>query len=248
MSFERLLARGYSVFGFPQSLFYKNATRGRFESEKIKESISKGLQVNLDTESGRELAMSKVIFSWREKESYTQALELYPFVNNVVLPDMGFQLGPFNGTNGIQDEQKVDVVLFLRKDGESVLGGYRNDLSYIAKLLQKASRNGRELTFKIVDWHDRLKLFDTKRDFVFSHDAIQLVSMGKVIVADRLHATILAYLSGVPVVYIDQLTGKISKALDVAFGVWDGCRDAKAGKWAQASNFSHALELAAGFV
>ena len=72
--------------------------------------------------------------------------------------------------------------------------------------------------------------------------------MGKVIIADRLHATILAYLSGVPVVYIDQVTGKISKTLDVAFSSIDSCRDAEATKLIRAFNFTHALELAARLV
>lgn len=246
VSFETLLANGYSVIGFPQSLVYRDAERGKREAAQIKDHISKGLNMSLDSEEGGGLAKSRVTFSWREKKSHSYALKLYPFVNNIILPDAAFQLGPFIGTEGIKEAQKVDVVLFMRKDVESVIAKYREDTSFITRTLRKFS--DRDLSYKIVDWPDRLELFGTNMSHVFARDAIQLVSMGKVIVADRLHATILAYLSGAPVVYLDQLTGKISKSLGVAFDAWEGCQDETAGRWARATDFPQALEMAAKLV
>lgn len=245
-SFENLLANGYSVIGFPQSLVYRDAQRAKREAAMIKDHISKGLNMSLGSEEGNRLAKKRVTFSWREKQSHSYASELYPYVNNIILPDIAFQLGPFVGKEGIKEAQKVDVVLFMRNDVESVITKDRKDESLITRALRKFSH--RDLSYKIVDWPDRLKLFGTNTSHIFARDAIQLVSMGKVIIADRLHATILAYLAGVPVIYLDQLTGKISKSLEVAFDAWEGCQDKKAGQWARAANFSNALEMAAKLV
>ena len=205
--------------------------------------------MNMSTDQGVVLAKRRVAFSWREQKSYEAARKLYPFVKNIIVPDIAFQLGPFNFTSSVPEEKRVDVVLFMRNDQESVIRKYRNQPSLISDILRKAPGIKRDLSFAIVDWVDRLKMFN--RNVPADHvtkEAIYLVSMGKVIVADRLHATILAYLSGVPVVYIDQVTGKISKAFDVAFkGVGD-CWDVAAVKMWKASNFTHALELAARLV
>ena len=245
-----LLENGYSIFGFPQSLVYFNETLGKVEATRIKESIGRGLQVDMDTESGVELAKARVTLSWREDKSYRTACELYPFVTNVVMPDVAFQLGPFNLINQIPKKRKVDVVLFLRDDRESVIRKYRTKPSLIAKIFRATPGIRRDLTFRIVDWKDRLTLFDARKvePHHVTDEAIYLVSMGRVIVADRLHATVLAYLSGVPVVYIDQVSGKISKAMDVAFSDVASCRDGEATKLMKASNFTHALQLAARLI
>lgn len=241
-SFSVLLENGYSIFGFPQSLFYFNETRGKLEAQLFKESIAKGLQVNLDMEHGLELAKSRVVLSWREMKSCQIADELYPFVTNILMPDAAFQLGPFNLTNLVPDKLKVDVVLFMRNDKESLIRGFRNE-KIVAEIFRNSSRGDRQIDFAIVDWVDR-NMFNPKvKPHHVTEEAIYLVSMAKVIVADRLHATILSYLAGVPVIYIDQISGKISNTLEFFISL-EACRDTEAAKLIKASNFTHALELA----
>jgi hypothetical protein len=54
----------------------------------------------------------------------------------------------------------------------------------------------------------------------------------------------LSYLSGLPFVYIDQISGKISKTLGAAFHEMDDCLDGDKAKWAKASNLKEAIQKA----
>lgn len=65
---------------------------------------------------------------------------------------------------------------------------------------------------------------------------------------NSLHAAILSYLSGLPFVYIDQVSGKISKTFRAAFSEFDDCLDERKGNWAKASNLKDAIEKAAELV
>jgi exopolysaccharide biosynthesis predicted pyruvyltransferase EpsI len=135
----------------------------------------------------------------------------------------------------------VDIIIFLRNDSESKIN-ITHDSYSIQTMLPKA-----DMTFKIVDWSDRLKIFNTTDPF-FTNSAIELLSLGKVVVCDRLHAAILSYLSGIPFVYIDQVSGKITKTLNTAFDTLDGCMDGNRSKWGKANSLEEALSLASNFI
>ena len=188
---------------------------------------------------------SKVIFTWREQESYDLATELYPFVTNLVVPDIAFQLGPYAPIrNWKHRKYQVDLMVFLRNDLESKVSEKR-DNEYIQKIIA-AKSGGKKFTSTVVDWPDRLKLFQTKDEF-FTDTSIELLSLGKVVICDRLHAAVLAYLVGLPFVYIDQVSGKISKTLNVAFDT-DDCRDGKKSMWARAMTLEGAIEEAVDMI
>ena len=70
-------------------------------------------------------------------------------------------------------------------------------------------------SYRIVDWPDRHAVFHDDDPF-FTETSIQLLSMGRIVIYDRLHAAILAFLAEIPFVYINPSTGKISKCLRVA--------------------------------
>jgi exopolysaccharide biosynthesis predicted pyruvyltransferase EpsI len=53
---------------------------------------------------------------------------------------------------------------------------------------------GSSLDFNIVDWNDRLSIFHPAETF-FGNTSIELLSLGRVVITDRLNASILAYLS-----------------------------------------------------
>jgi hypothetical protein len=194
----------------------------------------------LDTKKGIELAQSRTIFMWREQESFEEASRLYPFVTNMVVPDMAFQLGPYAPIRKHPD-QLVDVILFLRQDHESKVNSERNEDS-IRRILPKP-----DMTFKIVDWPDRLDIFGTTDTF-FTETSIELLSLGKVVVCDRLHAAILSYLTGLPFVYIDQVSGKVTKTLTAALNGTDGCLDGEQAQWARAMSLQDALAKASEMI
>ena len=53
--------------------------------------------------------------------------------------------------------------------------------------------------------------------------SIAMLSSGKVLITDRLHSSILAFLLHQPHVYLDQMYGKISKTRGVAFAASANC-------------------------
>jgi exopolysaccharide biosynthesis predicted pyruvyltransferase EpsI len=184
-------------------------------------------------------------------------VEQLPYCTHLLVPDIAFQLGPYqqmpppplahkeleSGGGGGGGGGATDLVFLLRDDHESLYAAQRNRQT-IRQLVQEATK--RELTFSIVDWKDRLVRFDST-DIFFTETAIQLLSMGKVLICDRLHAAILAYLvTDMPFVYLDQLTGKISKTLRVAMESGPACQSTTtAQRWSAAPNLPDAIRHAA---
>ena len=100
----------------------------------------------------------------------------------------------------------------------------------------------------MVDWTDRARLFQSKIS-LFDKASVRLMSYGKVMIADRLDASILAYQSGFPLVYLEQRYGKINKTLSVAFDIWEGCHDYDQTMIARATSFEEGLKTGAiGFL
>ena len=219
---------------------------------------------------------STVALSWREHESFHKAQQLYPFVTNILVPDIAFQLGPYHDQQHSPDnktpsqrKQQVDFLFLLRRDHEStILSGMfpcwdqtddddddDDDTESVTKgprqqqqqqqqqqmkepqnqnvtqVLQDAvswaiqrvvAATNQSYSYRIVDWPDRMELFHSDNHF-FSSTSIQLLGMGQVVICDRLHAAILAYLAGIRFVYVDQITGKITKSLRVAFDDFEDC-------------------------
>jgi exopolysaccharide biosynthesis predicted pyruvyltransferase EpsI len=258
-SFESLLRHEYAVVGMPQSLYYRDASRAEGDAQLLWKSIARGPQshgehnasapwTNLTQQLQRtdplvQTAKSRVFLCWREVESYQQAELLYPFVTNLLVPDIAFQLGPYD--RPAPTTPTLDLVLLLRDDHESTQQEYRSKA--VVRSLLSTIPGADRLSFRIVDWDDRLELFESDNIF-FSETSIQLLSMGRVVICDRLHAAILCYLAGIPFVYLDQVSGKITKSLNVAFDSDPICRDSETAMWSRADNVTHALETAAAFM
>ena len=265
-SMTQILSTNHTLIGMPQSLVYESPQKGDADAQKMRDNILQGIYGNrpdpsiLDTKAGLETVQSRVYFTWREYESHEKAKEMYPFATNLVVPDIAFQIGPYEPIRQSEaaipkpGAEKVDIVFFLRSDKESAVAGGHRSREYIQDVLtnvtQTAKNGNKNVTFTIVDWQDRIKLFDDRHPLSLV-SAIKLLSLGRVVVCDRLHATILAYLTGLPLVYIDQMYGKISKTLRVAFDSWpgdDGCHDTETTMVAKASDLSDATRKALDFL
>ena len=260
-SFQTLLLQNYTIIGMPQSFYYTETSLEQRDANNLMVKISIGLgllggsqEPDYGTADGNsikmaaeifkdpkhlELAQKRVILTWREKESYERALKWYPFARNAIVPDIAFQLGPYDRINS-HDEKNVDVLVFLRDDKESLVDSKRRD-DFVQSVLSEAA--GKPLASMVVDWSNRLQIFDTTDDF-FTQTSIELLSLGRVVVCDRLHAAILSYLAGIPFVYIDQISGKVSKTLNVAFDGLPDCQNGKKGMWTSASTLEEALQKA----
>jgi exopolysaccharide biosynthesis predicted pyruvyltransferase EpsI len=295
-SFEDLLVAGYDpIIGMPQSLYYSKALGNQeySDAEGIAKYIARAFGlVPLDesknltnTKTGMtalqvlgnytSIIRQKIIFTWREKSSYEKGLELYPFATNLLVPDIAFQIGPFNGTeyklDGLQEQQQrrtetgrtgaainaTDIVFFLRADKESIYANIRKNTKLLQTMVNKATQqssrratndtNYQNLTFVVYDWNSRRAIFPDNNHY-FTHTAIELLASGKVVIVDRLHAGILSYLSGLPLILLDNVSKKINQTLGVAFDTWEDCYDNEHGMYASATNLSNAIQLAVEFI
>ena len=217
------------VLSLPQSLYFSNPQSQLRNAQLIEETIRQNKQ------------NTQFVFTWREYESYELAQQLYPSATNLVVPDMAFQLGPYDpmvpdpGTSDLS----CDILLLLRDDHESTLSTTYRHRSQIQELL--VQQNMPDVTFRVVDWEDRLSLFPDSTDYYFTNTSIQLLSLGRVVICDRLHAAILAFLIGLPFIFIDPVSGKISKTLRVAM---EGCADSEAMRYYRADNLTEAFQIA----
>ncbi len=241
-SFRNLLQQKLTVISMPQSLHYKSNYLEIQDADKIRSGIFD--TIGVPTENATiSMIQKKMIFTWREHESLERAKQLYPIVNNILMPDIAFQLGPYAAMPPKKLKQ-VDLLIFLRKDHESSIGSL-GSAATIDEILRKIGKPG--ITYQMVDWEDRLKLFKSD-DIFFTDTSIQLLSLGRVVICDRLHAAVLAYLAGLPFVFIDQKTGKITKTLRVAFESAEDCKDGETARWAKATSLQHGIKKAVDFI
>jgi exopolysaccharide biosynthesis predicted pyruvyltransferase EpsI len=259
-SFKPLLEANYSVVSMPQSFHYINNAQKARDTQTMKNSIAAGLNLTStsttttttsfwnESEAVKQQVASRVTFAWREVKSFEAASKEYPFATNLLVPDIAFYAGPFQQQPTPEKESiQLDLLVFLRSDKESVVASKRNNQSIQDILNGVPGGGGSDLKFLIADWDTRFAMWPSD-DFLFTDSAIQLLSLGRVVVCDRLHAAILCYLSGIPFVYIDQATGKVNKTLSVAFDSWEGCNDGETAMWARAQSLEEALALAVGFL
>lgn len=202
-SFSLLASNGYTIITMPNSWFYKDKALEMKDLATIKTSIEAVWELR-----GERDRKQRLVFCWREVFGYERGKELLSFATNLLVPDMAFQLGPYNPIPS-STNQMVDIVLLLRHDHESVVA--QKSRAGVRAMLNKLP-NGQDVSFSIVDWNDRLTRFDSK-DIFFTSTSIQLLSLGSIVICDRLHAAILAYLMGIPFFYLDQISGKITKTL-----------------------------------
>ena len=74
--------------------------------------------------------------------------------------------------------------------------------------------------------------------------SIAMFAAGSVLITDRLHASILAFLLHKPHVYVDQWYGKIRRTREVAFNVSEKCRNKEEMKYDEAKSLQVAVSMA----
>ena len=120
------------------------------------------------------------------------------------------------------------------------------------------------LSFDLVDWWDTGKYLDTavkdpagpqfdykvikegKFDYMaMFRRSIAMFSSSRVVITDRLHGSIFAFLLHKPHVYLDQSYGKIRLTREVAFNTSTFCQDRARLRYDQAEDIRKAVNLAA---
>ena len=75
--------------------------------------------------------------------------------------------------------------------------------------------------------------------------SIAMFAGGRVLITDRLHSSILAFLLHKPHIFVDQMYGKISKTREVAFNASEKCGNREEMKYDEAGNLEEAVLRAA---
>ncbi|KAJ3079694.1 hypothetical protein HK102_003574, partial [Quaeritorhiza haematococci] len=133
-------------------------------------------------------------------------------------PDMAFMLGP----RWPVSDPVVDILFLSRQDKEKITS-FGDNISHL-----KAFWSSSNLTFEDHDWADAFTLTNVSSEAKSApirdqqsfrvHIANKLLSRGRVIVTDRLHAVILATLMGKPHVFVENSYGKIRNMMRATFG------------------------------
>jgi pyruvyl transferase EpsO len=247
-SMKELLEAQLTVVGMPQSMQYYNVSIAEEEARIIGAAAA--------TVGGHEESRKRLIFLWRQANSYAEAIRLYPFADNRLVPDIAFWCGPYlhHGTvsSGADNgEERIDLLLFLRTDKESAVGGaeLHKSLDSLRQMVDAASA-GRNISFQVVDWNQARHVRAVNKEEYQPKiaAAVRLLDSGRVVIADRLHATILSMLSLKPVFYVDQYYGKIGQTLETAFASDADCRDERAVRVFPSTSLADALSRAAKFL
>jgi exopolysaccharide biosynthesis predicted pyruvyltransferase EpsI len=227
-----LLQGNYTIIGMPNSWYYTSEAIEKRDVQQIRTNILLGLRVSSDTMSSindrqlTSMVKSRIIWTWREHYSFDRAKLLLPYCSHQLIPDIAFQLGPYQPIRPVgtlPTTRATDLIFLLRNDHESIHRTLRNRNS-IQTILETIP-GAAHLSFSIVDWDDRLYRFfsNNPKDIYFTASSIQLLSLGQVLICDRLHAALLAYLSNITFIYLDQVSGKISKTIQVAMESGPSC-------------------------
>mmetsp|Transcript_3828 Transcript_3828/g.11402 ORF Transcript_3828/g.11402 Transcript_3828/m.11402 type:complete len:295 (+) Transcript_3828:277-1161(+) len=193
--------KGMKVFQFPVSVFYE---KGGDDPQLHREK-------KILNEESR---LKNFVMMSRSHNSFETMTKHFPSLNNILIPDAAFGLGPL----APHGDPKVDVLCFFRVDKESVAGQEKNEQIARSKLTAAG------LTHEIMDWKDfgkYMKYYRAKQAHYLPlhrvHMGNAMISRGRVVVCDRLHVAVLAALIRRPHVYFEPSYGKIVKCRRVAF-------------------------------
>ncbi|RNA37104.1 exopolysaccharide biosynthesis [Brachionus plicatilis] len=147
--------------------------------------------------------------STRSKESYDFATKNFINTKTILVPDMAFMIGslkPFSKPN-------LDVFILRRTDKESNFPERTWKEAYY-KYFSK-------IKYVEGDWHDYYHIRSEKLNqlpVIRKNLVNEILSQGKIIITDRLHASIFSLLIGRPHIIINEKYKKIFNTRSTAFG------------------------------
>jgi len=170
----------------------------------------------------------------RDHAGVERTRELFSKATVLFCPDMAFGYGRVKG-----GDAALDAVVLRRNDSESLEGAERFtmhpadshvDLDWgltgVAKLIDKALHLPGAISKRIPALAVRLYPIQRRAYVAIASNnvrhAVRILSRGRLVVTNRLHATVLATLMGKPVVAMDNANGKISAIIGDYLGRMPG--------------------------
>lgn len=176
--------RQNEIIVFPSTIFYQNTSKNN-------EIYQKSLKI-YNTHK-------KLFLYAREKYSYEILKKLYPNCKVYLLPDIVFSY-PYITENLIREDK---ILLCLRHDTEGLLNG-----NQVAKIKEVCKEKCNNVFFTDTFIEDVYAPDDRKRKQIIQEKLIEF-SQAKLIITDRLHGMILAYLSKTPCIVLSNYNYKI---------------------------------------
>merc|ERR1711915_941539 len=141
------------------------------------------------------------------------------------------------------------------------MGNDKRNKESVEQMLKNSSSNR---TYELLDWWDRGRFYDKdsisdlpdpvlkykvedEGKFDYQHmfkTSLAMYAGGRVLITDRLHASILAFLLHKPHVYVDQMYGKITRTREVAFNSSENCQNREEMRYNIATSLEEAVEMA----
>ena len=215
------------VVQLAQSLFY-NDSRARAEDEARLASL-RNLRLTLYA---------------RQESSLGYAPPPTPRLAVKLAPDLSFVLSPVT----VAHSEEVDVLVIAREDRESVFGMPHANVSALASSVLAPSN----ITFKVQDWvapfTPRTGELEAASPGAFPlirwHRATALVGSARVVITDRLHASMAALLTDRHHIILDNSYEKVSGVRGLAVQVGGGACSREALRDHRAADVRGALEVA----
>ncbi|GMH34156.1 hypothetical protein BSKO_01990 [Bryopsis sp. KO-2023] len=195
--------RNVKVLSLPQSIHYKAGSQHLAKDDAVLNS----------------LPPNYFTLFLRQQDSYEIAKRHYKTIDAKLSPDIAFILGP---TRPIGQPQ-YDILVLVRQDGE-----IRPEDKKIGGIVAQKAKAA-NVTHRIQDWwykpHPGEFSIATVGAFseVRTAEAIKIISQGKIVITNRLHATIVATLLGKTLFWVDTVQKKVSSTRSVAFSTSEDC-------------------------
>ncbi|KAI9099820.1 triose-phosphate transporter family-domain-containing protein [Phlyctochytrium arcticum] len=173
------------------------------------------------TEDALKMAQcSNLTLTWRSHDSMEYSQKHFPSTPTALVPDMAFMLGDVPP----ETAPSVDVIFLVRGDHERLFKP--TEWREAERELLDAGFTTEHTDWSLSKDQSEYPGFDVG-DILLNrlHIANRLLSRGKVIITDRLHASILAVLMGKPHIYLDNSYKKITEVRRAAFEDKEECSD-----------------------
>lgn len=246
---ELLLESNATIVSFPQSVYYEEKSREADDARKLEGWIN------------QTPTASRVVLSFRQENQIESTKSLYTFADVRLVPDIAFMIGPLLSSRTIwTGEEKniqapvADILFLLRKDKESSIDctSVKSVIRTLGITNPDIKKKLEKITYNVTDWEGyakvyRVKMFKEDDAMLKVEAGRNLLSLGRVIVTDRLHSSILALLMHKPHVFIEQNYGKISNTRNTAFAASEHCTQENL-LFQQAHDLEDAIQLAIKFL
>lgn len=249
-SFIQLVNKGKTVISLPQSFHYVDKQLEVDDAAQWMKAIAE--------ETNYSDVKDKMVVTWRQHQSYDKGASLYPLLDNRLVPDVAFMIGPLEESYAWSKQKPIAEIIFLLRIDKESLHSEKRNLKELRKIID-SNEETRGLSFELVDWWDRKRFFNKNSkkpgpNFKYKvvdegkfdyqqmfKSSLAMLAGGKVLITDRLHSSILAFLLHKPHVFVDQSYGKIGKTREVAFEVSEDCEDRKQMKYEEAQSIEEAV-------